>query len=92
MTIRQTGNEFAMILGDKVRILRKNTKLTMDDFAEKAGISVRSLSNIENGYNIMSIETLIKISNIEEIDMNLLELFEALIISVHIEIDQRRNK
>ena len=63
-------------LGQRIKELRKRRKLTQERLAELAGIEIPSLSNIENGKNYPSYETLDKISKAFEIRPFELYLFE----------------
>ncbi len=62
-------------LGYKIKRLRQKKGLTQEQLAEKADLSVRSLSGIESGENFMSAQTMEKILNCLNISPN--ELFSA---------------
>ncbi len=64
------------LLGQRIKELRKRKKLTQERLAELAGIEIPSLSNIENGKNYPSYETLEKLSRAFEIRPFELYLFE----------------
>jgi len=51
-----------VLLGKRIKELRKNNGLTQEKLAELAGIEIPSLSNIENGKNYPNHETLEKLS------------------------------
>lgn len=51
-----------ILLGKKIKEIRKKQGLTQEKLAELAGIEIPSLSNIENGKNYPNHETLEKIS------------------------------
>ena len=51
-----------ILLGKRIKEIRKRRKLTQEKLAELAGIEIPSLSNIENGKNYPNNETLEKIS------------------------------
>ena len=51
-----------VLLGKKIKELRKSRGLTQEKLAELAGIEIPSLSNIENGKNYPNNETLEKIA------------------------------
>lgn len=38
-----------MTLGERIREVRKNLKMTMDQFGERIGVTKSTISNIENG-------------------------------------------
>ena len=59
-------------LGERIRKRRQEMKLSQESFAEKAGISVNTVSRIEGGQTAMSVEIFRKMIEILEIDANLL--------------------
>ena len=59
-------------LGERIRKRRQEMKLSQESFAEKAGISVNTVSRIEGGQTAMSVEILRKMIEILEIDANIL--------------------
>ena len=59
-------------LGERIRKRRQEMKLSQESFAEKAGISVNTVSRIEGGQTAMSVEIFRKRIEILEIDANLL--------------------
>lgn len=59
-------------LGERIRKRRQEMKLSQESFAEKAGISVNTVSRIEGGQTAMSVEIFRKIIEILETDANLL--------------------
>lgn len=52
-----------VLLGKRIKEIRKQKKLTQEKLAELAGIETPSLSNIENGKNYPGNETLFKLSS-----------------------------
>ena len=46
------------LIGNNIRKIRKNAKISQEAFAEKIEASVRTISNIENGTVLPSINTL----------------------------------
>lgn len=50
--------------GGRIKQLRKSRGLTQEAFAEKVGLSYRSISDIERGYRGTSIDALIEMRNI----------------------------
>ena len=50
-------------LGKRIRQYRENAKVSQELLAEKVGISVTSISNIERGRNYPKMEIFIKIAN-----------------------------
>ena len=59
-------------LGERIRKRRQEMKLSQEFFAEKAGISVNTVSRIEGGQTAMSVEIFRKMIEILETDANLL--------------------
>ena len=64
------------LLGQRIKELRKRKKLTQERLAELAGIEIPSLSNIENGKNYPSYETIDKLSKAFDVKPFELYLFE----------------
>lgn len=58
-----TSDEVCRVIGERVRDLRQGLSLTMERFAENAGISIGMLSKIENGQTSPSISTLTSLAN-----------------------------
>lgn len=68
-------------LGEKLKTLRKNNKLTQTDMANILGVKKSSISKYENNVNVPDIKSLIKLSNYFEISLdslvdNSFELYE----------------
>ena len=59
-------------LGERIRKRRQKMKLSQESFAEKAGISVNTVSRIEGGQTAMSVEIFRKMFEILETDANIL--------------------
>ena len=59
-------------LGERIRKRRQELKLSQESFAEKAGISVNTVSRIEGGQTAMSVEIFRKMIEILETDANIL--------------------
>ena len=59
-------------LGERIRKRRQEMKLSQESFAEKAGISVNTVSRIEGGQTAMSVEIFRKMIEILETDDNIL--------------------
>lgn len=57
-----TSHDTNRIIGNKIYQLRRSINMTQQELAEKVGISVTFLSEIENGRKSMSVDTLIKLS------------------------------
>ena len=59
-------------LGERIRKRRQEMKLSQESFAEKAGISVNTVSRIDCGQTAMSVEIFRKMIEILETDANIL--------------------
>ncbi len=66
------------LLGKRIREIRKQNHLTQEQLAERIGIEIPSLSNIENGKNYPNSETIEKIANGLNIQIFELYIFEHL--------------
>lgn len=51
-------------MGRRIKLRRKHIKLTQEEMAERLGISVKHFSEVERGITGLSIENLIKVSDI----------------------------
>ncbi len=60
------------IIGKQIRNCRKKKKLSQAELAEIINISPSFMSCIENGYRIMSIDTLVAIANALEVTVDIL--------------------
>jgi transcriptional regulator with XRE-family HTH domain len=60
-------------LGQVIKNKRLEKKATQKEIAQKIGLSRNYLSDIENGRYMPSVETLIKIASILELDLNFLK-------------------
>lgn len=65
-----------MKLGEKLKILRKQKDLTLDQLADASGVAKATLSRIENGVTTGNLNTHLKIS--EALGVNLGELYKGL--------------
>lgn len=57
-----TPQDISSIIGNKVYRLRHSLNMTQQELAERSGLSITFISEIENGHKSMSIDTLIKLS------------------------------
>ena len=64
------------LFGNKVRKLRKQKKLTQVQLAERLGCSVEFVGLLERGVNGPSFDTLDKLSQVLEVEVYELFLFE----------------
>ncbi|HLQ82502.1 MAG TPA: helix-turn-helix transcriptional regulator [Pseudogracilibacillus sp.] len=70
-------------MGKKLRLLRKYHHLTISDLAERLDLSDKIISNYENGYNRMTIETLVLIYDSEAFgQIDLEELLQIFILDI----------
>jgi len=67
------GQELRSILGKGIRFFRKQRQLSQATLAEKAGISITFLSNIERGVKYPTSDSLSAIAN--GLDVEVYELF-----------------
>ena len=63
---------YSMNLGDKLIKLRKENKISQEEFAEKLGVSRQTVSNWENYKNYPDISTIVKISELYNISLDIL--------------------
>ena len=61
-----------MNLGDKLIELRKENKMSQEKFAEILGVTRQTISNWENYKNYPDISTIIKISDVFHISLDIL--------------------
>lgn len=59
-----TKQDLQATLGRNLRRYRTEQGLTIEQLAEKAGISITFYSNLERGNKMLSVETLLKLSNV----------------------------
>ena len=64
----RAGSQELIQLGERIRQKRKDSHLTQETFAEKAGISVNTVSRIEGGQAAMSIEIFAKLVEVLDTD------------------------
>lgn len=65
-----TSHDTNRIIGNKIYQLRRSINMTQQELAEKVGISVTFLSEIENGRKSMSVDTLIKLSKVLQVSLD----------------------
>ena len=51
-----------IVVGFKIKCLRESKGLSVEEIAERSGLSVDQINNIENGQNLPSLGPLIKIA------------------------------
>lgn len=66
----RVGSQELIRLGERIRQKRKDSHFSQETFAEKAGISVNTVSRIEGGQVAMSIEIFSKVVEVLDADAN----------------------
>lgn len=69
----KNNTDIKKLLGRRIKELRKQKKLTQEQFAEKVGVYTRNISKIECGTSFVTSQTLSKIISVLEIEP--MELF-----------------
>ena len=64
----RVGSQRLIQLGERIRQKRKDSHLSQETFAEKAGISVNTVSRIEGGQAAMSVEIFAKLVEVLDTD------------------------
>jgi transcriptional regulator with XRE-family HTH domain len=62
-------NNPAMIIGDRLRVLREDKKLSQGDIEKRTGLLRCYISRVENGHTVPAIETLEKMARAFEVPM-----------------------
>lgn len=78
----------AVKLGQRIRTLRKNNRLTISQLAERVGISDNFMGNIERATDTPSLETLVKVANTLCVPLDEL-LYDSLVF--HVDYSKRNN-
>ena len=81
-----------MIIGDRLKELRENKKLSQGDIEKRSGLLRCYVSRVENGHTVPSVETLEKMSRALEVPMYQLfldaqEMPAAPVFSTHQHVD-----
>ncbi|MBF0548737.1 MAG: helix-turn-helix transcriptional regulator [Candidatus Riflebacteria bacterium] len=66
-----------MLLGEKIKSLRKEKGLSQHEFAEKIGADARQISRYETGRITPSVEAIIKIAKVFDVSIDYLLLTDA---------------
>ena len=66
--------DILVLLGNRIRQLRKNLKLTQSSLADKAGLSTNFIALLEKGKRSASVDTLFRISKVLKVELK--ELFD----------------
>jgi len=75
-------------LGDRIKLLRKQQRMTQVNFAQNLGISQANLSEIESGKSKPSIEVLIAMVIFYKVDLHRLLLSENLLFKKEMGADE----
>jgi transcriptional regulator with XRE-family HTH domain len=67
-------SKIKLLFGKRLRRLRRQADFTQEQLAERVGVSVEFISNMERGINAPSFETLEKLG--VSLDIKVSELFE----------------
>src|SRR6201985_1076883 len=68
-SILPTCNNACMIIGDRLRALREEKKLSQGDIEKRTGLLRCYISRVENGHTVPSIETLEKLARALEVPL-----------------------
>ncbi|MDT2829905.1 helix-turn-helix domain-containing protein [Vagococcus carniphilus] len=52
-----------MILGEKIKSIRQENKLSQEEFSEKFNVTRQTVSNWENGKSVPDLETIVRMSS-----------------------------
>lgn len=66
--------DILILLGNRIRQLRKDIKLTQAGLADKAGLSTNFIALLEKGKRSASVDTLFRISKVLKVELK--ELFD----------------
>lgn len=64
-----TCNNISMIIGDRLRALREEKKLSQGDIEKRTGLLRCYISRVENGHTVPAIETLEKLARALEVPL-----------------------
>ncbi len=67
-------NEIATALGWRLKTLRANNKFTQRELAEKLGVGQVYISDLESGKRMLNTQTLFKVVDIFNIDLNYFDI------------------
>src|ERR1700748_316833 len=68
-SILPTCNNACMIIGDRLRALREEKKMSQGDIEKRTGLLRCYISRVENGHTVPAIETLEKLARALEIPL-----------------------
>lgn len=67
---KRSHKEYQRIIGQRIKLYRVNAGLSQQELEEKSGVSVRSISRLEQGSSVQ-LENLIKILSALDLEENL---------------------
>lgn len=76
MSYTQKQNRILHNLGENIKLARLRRKISLRSMAERAGIAVSTLSNIENGSPSVSLGNYLQVLSILQLDEDLLLIAE----------------
>ncbi len=65
--LKLTEETKAMIIGDRLRVLREHKKLSQGDIEKRTGLLRSYISRVENGHTVPAVETLEKFARALEV-------------------------
>ncbi|CZQ80405.1 helix-turn-helix domain-containing protein [Trichococcus collinsii] len=81
---KMSKNDRISQMGKQLSGLRNKERLTIEELAEKLDVSSRMIYNYENGYNVISIEVIVKMYERKVFkDRTLEELADIFIIQIY---------
>lgn len=73
-------------IGMRIKTLRNNCNMTQEKLAEKTGLSLSHICNLENGHSKMSVESLITIADTLSVSTDAILLVKSLTVTMMISI------
>jgi transcriptional regulator with XRE-family HTH domain len=67
VALKRTEETKAMIIGDRLRVLREHKKLSQGDIEKRTGLLRCYISRVENGHTVPAVETLEKFARALEV-------------------------
>lgn len=77
-----------ILIGNRIKQLRKNLKLTQSNLADKAGLSTNFIALLEKGKRSASVDTLFRISKVLKVELKELFDFPERKTKAHVAIDE----
>jgi transcriptional regulator with XRE-family HTH domain len=63
LTCSDMGNNVRKVVGNRIRVLRKERRLTQEKLADRAKINAKFLGSVERGEKNLTLQTLAKIAD-----------------------------